>query len=281
MIVAVMTTVIVRVISLRPRGRTVGGVIDEMAWPPEPPRNGRARVVAIVIAIAVVTIAALVVTVIVWWPSTPHRHFPAIRLPGTHTSPTIKPSERAVTSSPAVEKAEASVVKVIGTAPSCSRRIEGSGFVYAADRVMTAAHVVAGVTGSPSVTTRQGRSVKATVVVFDPERDVAVLHAPGLTAPALSLRPRARTGDLGVIMGYPKNQTLVETPAKILAINRVRGSDLYHAASASARSSRCTARSRRGRAAARWWRRTAPCPGWSSRQLSTSRIAATRSPPRS
>ena len=40
--------------------------------------------------------------------------------------------------------ARQSVIKVLGTAPSCSRRIEGSGFVYADERVMTNAHVVAG-----------------------------------------------------------------------------------------------------------------------------------------
>src|SRR3954468_12109041 len=49
-------------------------------------------------------------------------------------------------SSPVVGQVSGSVVKVTGIAPSCSRQIDGSGFVYAHERVMTNAHVLAGVT---------------------------------------------------------------------------------------------------------------------------------------
>src|SRR4051794_26759573 len=45
-----------------------------------------------------------------------------------------------------VREVQNSVVKVSGIAPSCSRQIDGSGFVYAPERVMTNAHVLAGVT---------------------------------------------------------------------------------------------------------------------------------------
>src|SRR5215217_8275972 len=48
-------------------------------------------------------------------------------------------------SSPVVAAVQSSVVKVSGVAPSCSRQIDGSGFVYAPERVMTNAHVLAGV----------------------------------------------------------------------------------------------------------------------------------------
>ena len=47
--------------------------------------------------------------------------------------------------SPVVTSVQGSVVKVTGMAPSCSRQIDGSGFVYAPERVMTNAHVLAGV----------------------------------------------------------------------------------------------------------------------------------------
>jgi hypothetical protein len=52
----------------------------------------------------------------------------------------------AVLNSPGAQAAESRVVKILGFAPECDRQIEGSGFVYAPHHVMTAAHVVAGVT---------------------------------------------------------------------------------------------------------------------------------------
>lgn len=50
------------------------------------------------------------------------------------------------TSTPALQTASASVVRISGTAESCSRSLTGSGFVFADDLVMTNAHVLAGVT---------------------------------------------------------------------------------------------------------------------------------------
>ena len=58
----------------------------------------------------------------------------------------------AVLDSPGYLAARTRVVKVQGTAPSCDRSIEGSGFVYAPQHVLTNAHVVAGVTQGPTVT---------------------------------------------------------------------------------------------------------------------------------
>ena len=70
-----------------------------------------------------------------------------------------------------------SVLKVYGTAPSCGRAIEGSGFVYAPERMLTNAHVVAGTT-SVRVVVSDNETLAAKVVVYDPNRDVAVLAVP-------------------------------------------------------------------------------------------------------
>ena len=48
--------------------------------------------------------------------------------------------------SPGYLAARSRVLKVQGTALSCDRSIEGSGFVYAPQHMLTNAHVVAGVT---------------------------------------------------------------------------------------------------------------------------------------
>ena len=103
-----------------------------------------------------------------------------------------------------MKKSERSVVKVRGVAQSCSRRIEGSGFVYATDRVMTNAHVVAG-TKSTTVEVN-GSQKKAIVVAYDPDRDLAVLYVKGLNAPVDALRRRRKaveTNADAIVIGYP------------------------------------------------------------------------------
>jgi S1-C subfamily serine protease len=125
-----------------------------------------------------------------------------------------------------VAAAEQSVVKVLGTAPSCSRRIEGSGFVYASRHVMTNAHVVAG-TRSVSIEV-QGDRLNAKVVVYDPARDLAVLYVPGLDAPVMSFAERdADTGADAIVLGYPEDGPYDARPARVREVRDISGPDIY------------------------------------------------------
>src|SRR5439155_22967549 len=127
---------------------------------------------------------------------------------------------------PRVRAAAPSVLKVTGVATSCSRRIEGSGFVFATDRVITNAHVVAGVP-RPRVDVG-GDQRDATVVLFDPERDIAVLEVDGLGRPALPFTARrASTGDDAIVAGYPQDGPFFVGPARIRDRIAVRGPDIY------------------------------------------------------
>src|SRR4051812_9574720 len=74
----------------------------------------------------------------------------------------VPPPDPRVANSKAVQLARPSVVKITGIAPSCRRQLEGSGFVYAQEHVLTNAHVVAGVR-DPSVATVDGHSFTAHV----------------------------------------------------------------------------------------------------------------------
>ena len=65
----------------------------------------------------------------------------------------VSPPDPAVLNAAGYQAARSRVLKVDGTAPSCDRSIEGSGFVYAPDHILTNAHVVAGVTQGLTVTT--------------------------------------------------------------------------------------------------------------------------------
>ena len=102
---------------------------------------------------------------------------------GAEGSPTVPPPDPGVVNSAGLKQARPSVVKIVGMAPSCSRSLEGSGFVFAPQHVLTNAHVVAGVQDGPTVTLR-GHHYPAKVVLYDPERDVAALYVPGLGAPS-------------------------------------------------------------------------------------------------
>src|SRR3712207_6650050 len=85
----------------------------------------------------------------------------------------VPPPNGELRNSPVVANVAGSVVKISGVAPSCSRQIDGSGFVFADDRVMTNAHVLAGV--SEPVVLAEGVEYDATPVYVDQEVDVAVL----------------------------------------------------------------------------------------------------------
>jgi S1-C subfamily serine protease len=133
----------------------------------------------------------------------------------------------AVLNSSGYKAARTRVVKVQGTAPSCDRDIEGSGFVYAPQHVITNAHVVAGVTGGPMVTTIGSGTYHARVVFYDPQVDIAVLYVPGLDLAPLHFAGQANPGDSAVVAGYPLNHPFTQVPARIGQVQQAQGPDIY------------------------------------------------------
>jgi S1-C subfamily serine protease len=145
----------------------------------------------------------------------------------------VAPPDPALLKDPAVRAAWNSLVKVEGVAPDCGTQVDGSGFVFANDHVMTNAHVVAGV-DHPSVTVRGvGRAWPATVVYLDAQVDVAVLYVPGLDASPLAFASTAVRGDPAVVVGFPGGGPLTATAARIRARLTARGSDIYGAGTVS------------------------------------------------
>lgn len=125
-----------------------------------------------------------------------------------------------------VQRARESVVKVLGSASSCSRRIEGSGFVYAPQHVMTNAHVVAG-TGSVAVELN-GDRLTGRVVVYDPGRDLAVIYVSGLDAPAMRFAPTdAASGSNAIVLGFPLDGPYNAQSARVRDVREITGPDIY------------------------------------------------------
>jgi S1-C subfamily serine protease len=116
-----------------------------------------------------------------------------------------------------------STVKVEGVA--CRRIQEGSGFVVAPELIVTNAHVVAG-EDETVVERSDGSQVRARVVVFDPERDLAVLRTPGLNRPALEIGD-TEAGGTGGVFGHPGGGTLRIAPFRVSEEVRAQGRDIY------------------------------------------------------
>jgi S1-C subfamily serine protease len=136
----------------------------------------------------------------------------------------VRPPDSTTSRQPAVQAAYSRIAKITGVA-SCSRGLEGSGFVYAPQRVMTNAHVVAGVE-DPTVEIGD-KKYESTVVHYDPEVDIAVLYVPKLNVRPLSLDGGGKADASAVVLGYPENGPLNATPARIRSEERLRGPDIY------------------------------------------------------
>ncbi|MGD0705041.1 MAG: MarP family serine protease [Trebonia sp.] len=136
--------------------------------------------------------------------------------------------DQAVLNDPGYLAARNEVVKVRGTAPSCDRSIEGSGFVYAPQHVLTNAHVVAGVVSAgQTVTTRDGKVYPAKVVLYDPQVDIAVLYVPGLNLTPLQFDDQGEAGAEAVVAGYPLDHAFTEVAARIGGMQNAVGPDIY------------------------------------------------------
>jgi S1-C subfamily serine protease len=139
----------------------------------------------------------------------------------------VPPPDANVLRSPGLAEARAGIVQVQGIAESCNKQISGTGFVYAPDHIMTNAHVVAGVTANLQITDHTGQPRPATVVHYNPQRDVAILYVPGLNLPFLTFDGDAKKGDDTIIAGYPQGQGFTTRPARIAGQQSAVTSDIY------------------------------------------------------
>lgn len=145
------------------------------------------------------------------------------------TAEPIRPVEAADPSAkqtPTITRAGRSVVRIDATAAACGRIQEGSGFVASPGVVVTNAHVVA---GTSQVVIRKDRlRSTASVVSFDPARDLAVLEVDTASLRPLPLaKANLDTGDTAVVAGYPLGGPLVIDSARTRDRITARGRDIY------------------------------------------------------
>jgi S1-C subfamily serine protease len=145
--------------------------------------------------------------------------------PSLHTGP--PPADSGLTAS-VLAAVSRSTVKVEGEA--CRRIQEGSGFAVGPDTILTNAHVVAGERQS-QVLLPSGRTLGATVVAYDPNRDLALLHVSGLgeaPLPVSGASSTAEVGARGAVFGHPGGQDALRVaPAAVRQDIEALGRDLY------------------------------------------------------
>ncbi|MFD3498755.1 MarP family serine protease [Streptomyces sp. NPDC058678] len=141
----------------------------------------------------------------------------------------VRPPDPALANSAVATRAQRSIVKVMGTAQSCGKVLEGTGFVFGRRRVMTNAHVVGGVDEPTVQIGGEGKKYDATVVLYDWERDIAVLDVPDLSAPALKFTTGdASSGDGAIVAGFPENGAYDVRAARVRGRLTASGPDIYH-----------------------------------------------------
>jgi S1-C subfamily serine protease len=128
---------------------------------------------------------------------------------------------------PGVNHAAQVVVKVTGV--GCGGLVTGSGFPLGNGYVATNAHVVSGTSGH-RIETSDGSVLRATVVLFDPNRDVAVLYVPGYTAAPMDFATAER-GTKGAVIGYPGGGHESIQPAIVDGAVEAEGRDIYYQSS--------------------------------------------------
>lgn len=127
---------------------------------------------------------------------------------------------------PELTQAAASVARVSGVAYACGTSATGTGFVIAPDRVVTNAHVVAGVSAPvvelPGQPAREGR-----IVYFDPVDDLALIAVDELGAAVLPVAAPLVPGTAAAIQGYPWGGPFTTVTAEVISAGSVLVPDIY------------------------------------------------------
>ncbi|CAN5629814.1 MarP family serine protease [soil metagenome] len=130
------------------------------------------------------------------------------------------------TGSPELNVAAQSVVRITGNALACGVSQAGTGFVIADDRIVTNAHVVAGVS-EPVIEAPDGETLSGSVVYFDAQDDLAVIYVPGLTAGPIPLGDTLGAGSDSAIAGYPYGGPFASGAASVISVGTAAVDNIY------------------------------------------------------
>jgi S1-C subfamily serine protease len=125
-----------------------------------------------------------------------------------------------------VIKSVASTVRIDGIAESCSAAMVGTGFIVSPERVITNAHVVAGVK-EPVITLFNSQTqLGGRVIAIDRKKDIAIIFVPGLTGEKLTFIGPVTPNEIGFVVGYPNGGNLRTMPVSVTSEFESIGTDI-------------------------------------------------------
>jgi S1-C subfamily serine protease len=141
-------------------------------------------------------------------------------------APGVAPAPASLRNDPEILAAAEGSFKI--ESRGCGGLVDGSGFPLDNRNLITAAHVVAGTSGTRVIDPR-GNAIRGTVVYIDTNVDIAVVRL--ATAPGRVLEYTTRTatrGSTGAAIGYPGGGPRTISPARVRAKTEAVGRDIYN-----------------------------------------------------
>jgi S1-C subfamily serine protease len=120
----------------------------------------------------------------------------------------------------------ASTVRIDGIAESCSAAMVGTGFIIANERVITNAHVVAGVEEPVITLSNSQTQLGGRVIAMDRKKDIAIIFVPGLTGEKLTFIGPVTPNEVGFVVGYPNGGSLRTSAVSVSAEFESLGMDI-------------------------------------------------------
>jgi len=125
-----------------------------------------------------------------------------------------------------VKKSIASTVRIDGIAKSCSAAMVGTGFIVANERVITNAHVVAGVQEPVITLSNTQTQLGGKVILIDRKKDLAIIFVPGLAGNNLTFIGPVTPNEVGFVVGYPNGGSLRTSAVSVSAEFESLGLDI-------------------------------------------------------
>jgi S1-C subfamily serine protease len=125
-----------------------------------------------------------------------------------------------------VTKSVASTVRIDGIAESCSAAMVGTGFIVSNERVITNAHVVAGVKEPVITLSNTQTQLGGRVIAIDREKDIAIIYVPGLNGEKLTFIGPVTSNEVGFVVGYPNGGNLRTSAVSVSSEFESLGTDI-------------------------------------------------------
>jgi S1-C subfamily serine protease len=141
-------------------------------------------------------------------------------------APGVAPAPPSLRNDPEIMAAAEGTYKI--ESRGCGGIVDGSGFPLDSRHVITAAHVVAGTSGTRVIAANSSSGVHGVVVYINTDIDVAVIRLNQPVVRVLRMTTRvAQRNETGAAIGYPGGGPRTTSPARVRAKTNAVGRDIY------------------------------------------------------